>query len=111
MIAILKKYKYCCNVKNRNNLMMLTQILSGTNILNYSRSVRKKERDPFCSACRNIRETSEHFLTACPKLANARQQCFNKNYSSIKEIIMNNKMSNIIEFIRDSRRFTKKQVA
>ena len=39
MIEILKKYKYKVKIPNRKNLMMLTQILTGTSILNYSLSL------------------------------------------------------------------------
>ena len=85
--------------------MMLTQILTGTSILNYSRSVRVKTRNPYCMYCTNIRETSEHFLTQCTKLDNARIQCFNKQKITIKEIINKYPLSNIIDYIKDSNRF------
>ena len=84
---------------------MLTQILTGTSILNYSRSVRVKTRNPFCMYCTNIRETSEHFLTQCTKLKNARVQCFNKKKITMNEIINNYPLSNIIDYIKDSNRF------
>ena len=87
MIEILKKYKYNVKIPNRKNLMMATQILTGTRIFNYSRSVRVKSRNPYCMYCPNIRETSEHFLTACPKLENARIHCFSKKKITTKEII------------------------
>jgi len=105
MIEIFKKYKYKVKIPNRKNLMMLTQILTGTSILNYSRSVRVKTRNPFCMYCTNIRETSEHFLTQCTKLDNARVQCFNKKKITMKEIINNYQLSNIIDYIKDSNRF------
>ena len=105
MIEIFKKYKYNVKIPNRNNLMMLTQILTGTSILNYSRSVRVKTRNPYCMYCTNIRETSEHFLTQCTKLDNARIQCFNKQKITIKEIINKYPLSNIIDYIKDSNRF------
>ena len=55
--------------------------------------------------CTNIRETSEHFLTQCTKLDNARVQCFNKKKITMKEIINNYPPSNIIDYIKDSNRF------
>ena len=91
--------------------MMTTQILTGTSILNYSRAVRVKSKNPYCAAyCPNIRETSEHFLASCPKLSNARIHCFGKNKITIKEIINTRTLSDIIEFIIDSKRFKDKNL-
>ena len=42
MIQILKKYKYNLKVKSKKKLRMLTQILTGHNMLNHSRANRKK---------------------------------------------------------------------
>jgi hypothetical protein len=106
--TMLKKYKYNINIPTRRSLTRVTQIISSTSILNYSRSVRVKDRNPFCPYCKNIRETSEHFLTTCPKLANARTQCFGRNKITIKEIINERTLSDITEYITDSKRFMKK---
>ena len=108
MTEVLKKYKYKIDIPNRHNLMMVTQIMTGTSILNYSRSVRKKGRSPFCKFCPNIRETSEHFLTNCVKLTNEREQCFGKSKTSTKEIIKGIEWADIIEFIKHSNRFQRK---
>ena len=108
MLQMLKKYKYKIDIPKRKNLMMVTQILTGTSILNYSRSVRKKERNPFCSYCKNIRETSEHFLTTCIKSVNARIHCFGRQIITMKEIIMDRNINDLINYIKDSNRFNDK---
>ena len=62
MTEILKKYKYNLNVTNNKKIRYITQILTGHNNLNHSRANRKRNRQPFCTYCKNIRETSEHYL-------------------------------------------------
>ena len=108
MLQILKKYKYNLKVKSKKNLRMLTQILTGHNILNHSRANRKKDRQPFCSYCKNIRETSEHFLGKCQAYINTRIQCFGKDNITIREIIEKNKLQDIIEYIIDTDRLNRK---
>ena len=107
MSEMLMKYKYNIKIPNRKNLMMITQILTSTSILNYSRSIRVKSRSPYCLFCKNIRETSEHFLTKCQKLDNARIQCFGKNNITLKEIINTRSLTNILDYIKDSNRFSR----
>jgi hypothetical protein len=99
--TMLKIYKilYNINISTRRSLTRVTQIRSSTSILNYSRSVRVKDRNPFCPYCKNIRETSEHFLTICPKLSNARIQCFGRNKITIKEIINERTLNDITEYL------------
>ena len=99
MLQILKKYKYKIDIPKSKNLMKATQILTGTSILNYSRSVRKKERIPFCTCCKNIRETSEHFLSTCIKSENARIHCFGRQKITMKEIIMDRNLNDLINYI------------
>jgi hypothetical protein len=105
MVEILTKYKYDLPKSTRNNLRMVTQIISGTSILKYSSAIRKKSRSPYCKYCKNIRETSEHFLTECTQLNNARLHCFGKVKTNIKEIIRDRKWGEIIEYIKYSNRF------
>ena len=95
-------------VKSKKNLRMLTQILTGHNILNHSRANRKKDRHPFCSYCKNIRETSEHFLGKCQAYINTRIQCFGKDNITTREIIEKNKLQDIIESIIDTNRLNRK---
>ena len=52
MTEILKKYKYNLNVLSKKNLRYLTQILTGHNNLNHSRSNRIRTRQPFCIYCK-----------------------------------------------------------
>ena len=99
MTEILKKYKYNLHVLSKKNLRYLTQILTGHNNLNHSRSNRNRTRQPFCIYCKNIRETSEHYLGKCQAYLNTRIQCFGKDNISIREIIEKSKLKDILEFI------------
>ena len=87
MTEILKKYKYNLNVTNNKIIRYITQILTGHNNLNHSRANRKRNRQPFCTYCKNIRETSEHYLgkmSRLPKHKNTKTlylQCFGKDHN------------------------------
>ena len=104
MTEILKKYKYNLHVLSKKNLRYLTQILTGHNNLNHSRSNRIRTRQPFCIYCKNIRETSEHYLGKCQAYMNTRIQCFGKDNISIREIIEKSKLNDILEFITHTKR-------
>ena len=97
MTEILKKYKNNLNVTSKKNVRLITQILTGHNNLNHSRVNRKRNRKPFCIYCKNIRETSEHYLGKCHAYLNTRIQCFGKdNIIPIKEIIERKKNYKIL---------------
>ena len=103
-INILQKYKYKLSSKNKKTLRNLTHIVTGHNMLNHSRNNRIKSRSPYCNFCPNIRETSDHFMGKCPAYANTRMHCFNKDKTSLEQIIQKNKIQDINRYISQTNR-------
>ena len=68
----------------------------------------KQDNKCICIYCKNIRETSEHYLGKCQAYLNIRVQCFGKDNISIKEIIEKTKLQDILEFINHTKGMDRK---
>ena len=62
------------------NLKILTQLITGHNVLRRHLWKMKFEESPTCERCHGGEESSEHFICHCPAYCVARQQNFGKMF-------------------------------
>ena len=90
---------------DRGGLRTATQILTGHAAVNYHLHKYKPNKIlAGCPYCGEGEETVNHFIGICPKWATLRGRYFNSFYASLTDIIDNNSISNIINFVGATKR-------
>lgn len=107
----LSKYGHNLLLDNKNKLKIFTHMFSGQNHLANNHSKRDVTVVPYCRHCPSIKETAEHFLTACPAYSLPRIQTF--GYPIITNMVTLYKIfkpSDIVKFVNATGRLTDKYV-
>ena len=102
---LLQAHPYSLPSSNRDDIRLLTTILSGHSALNYFTSKLDPTVDSHCQHCPDCLETSEHFLALCPAYSFTRFTHFSYFYTSIDFITKVCHPSKIIAYIRATGRF------
>ena len=112
LISYLLKMKYGnrLTITDKNKLRIFTQMLSGQNHLANNHSKRDVTVVPFCRHCTAEKETAEHLIAKCPAYSLKRMQSFGTAISTMNDLIIKHKPSDIVKFVNETGRLDEKYV-
>ena len=94
-------------INNRNNYRKALHLITGHCALNkYLYRINRSDTN-LCPLCDLAEETVSHFLGHCPATAELRNEYLADFYLNISDIFKNNKMTAIINFTNQTKRFIK----
>ena len=104
LILFYKNYKLADRLKEKTDMRLLSNLISGQNHLAANENKRFPETPPYCEACPQYPETAEHFLTTCDKYTHQRLKHFHTTQCSIEYIMETISLRDIIKFTKETKR-------
>lgn len=90
--------------RSREEIWMITQMITGHCGLAKHQFTSKQIRDPTCPKCKREPETPTHYMARCPAYKEQRESAFGQNPEDLRTILEKGNIASLAKFLRETNR-------